>query len=162
MGDPIDMDANAAAAALAEIQARQGKVIDRLLVPNWYWWGVGLGMVVLGVAVDFGTATLVTAAAVVYGVGVAILTLGLVLGAQRGAKVSPELLGNRGTMAMLLFIWGSILVSLGTGFGLRALGFAYPATAATVVGAVAMIGGGPRLMGYLRSVMLANRTASAR
>ena len=154
-----ELDPAAAGQALQQIRRTQASVIERGLIPRWFWWLIGAGMIGVGVAADTGRAPVIVAAAVAYGVLAAINGAAMVFGA-RGAKVSNELLGNSGVIALMLFIFCSLGLILGTGFGLKAVGFGHPGTAATILGAVTMILGGPRLMAYLRGVMLAHGAAS--
>jgi hypothetical protein len=41
-----------ARAALARIRDQQEQVIRAALVPTWYWWTIGVGMVAIGAAAD--------------------------------------------------------------------------------------------------------------
>jgi hypothetical protein len=61
-------------AALAEIQRRQSQVIEGTLVPAWYWWAVAAPMVGLGFAVDARDPFPIASAAILFGVGTALLT----------------------------------------------------------------------------------------
>ena len=49
-------DGGEAAAALAEINRRQERVIETVLVPVWYWWVMAAGIVAIGAARDNGKA----------------------------------------------------------------------------------------------------------
>lgn len=147
-----------AASALAEIGRRQEGVIDRVNVPAWYWWFVGLGMIPVGVAADTKNARWIVATALVYGLAVLVMNLRYTLGEAAGARVSRQLLGPAGAVAIVAFVWVVVGLSLGAAFGLQALGYGHPGAAGTVVGAVLVIGGGPLLSKRLRSTMLANRT----
>ena len=150
-----------AAAALAEIDLSQERVIDSVLVPRWYWWLVGLGMVAVGASADTARTTLIVVVAVAYALTVAAASVWFI-GGRRQARVHPELLGQPGALAIVAFVWLVVGGSLGLAFGLRSLGFGYPATAATVVGGLAVIVGGPALMAVLRRLMLANRASKLR
>ena len=146
------------ASALAEIGRRQQSVIDRVTVPGWYWWLVGLGMIPVGVAADTRAARVIIPVTLVYAALIAAVTAWLIAGGRPGARVSQQLLGPAGAGAIVIFVWIVVGVSLGVAFGLQALGYAHPAAAGTLAGAALVIGGGPLLRGWLRQTMLANRS----
>lgn len=145
-----------AARSLADIGTRQAQVIEALLVPPWYWWLVAALTVGLGVVVDRHHPALVALAAAVYAVLVAGITGWMIVGRHR-ARVSRALLGERGVVAIVSFVWILVGVSLGVGFGLRNASVGHPATLACLVCALGLIAGGPALMRYLRHTMLQRR-----
>jgi hypothetical protein len=152
-----------ATSALAQIRQRQAKVIAAVLVPAWYWWAVAAGMVAIGAAADTRDpvvlAVVIPAAAVL----IAALTATMIFGAYRHAQVrSSELLGGRGAVAIVGFVWLVVALTLGTGFALRAAGAHLPATIATAIGGAVLVTGGPLLMRWLRKIMLGNRAGEVR
>jgi FtsH-binding integral membrane protein len=152
-----------ATTALAEIRQRQETVIDAVLVPAWYWWVVAAGMVAIGAATDSRSATVLAVVIPVAVVVIAALTAVMIFGAWRRAQVrSSDLLGDRGALAIVGFVWLVVGLTLGIGFGLRAAGAHLPATIATAVGGAALVVGGPLLMRWLRRIMLGNRTGGSR
>jgi hypothetical protein len=150
-----------AAAALAEIERRQAQVIDQALVPRWYWWLVGVGMVAVGAVADTGQTSFVVAAAFTYALVVAAVSVWFIAGRSR-ARVHSDLLGGRGAVAIMAFIYVVVGLSLAVAFGLRAGHVTHPGTFGTLAGAVLVVIGGPLLMSVLRRLMLANRTTAAR
>jgi hypothetical protein len=152
-----------ATSALAEIGRQQEKAIEAALVPAWYWWAVAAGMVAIGAAVDSHSAVVL---GVVLPVAVAViagLTAAMIFGVYRRVQVrSTELLGGRGAMAIVGFVWLIVGLTLGIAFGLRAAGAHLPGTIATVIGGAALVIGGPLLMRALRGIMLGNRAGRAR
>ena len=152
-----------ATSALAQIRQRQGSVIAAVLVPAWYWWAVAAGMVAIGAAADTRDpvvlAVVIPAAAIL----IAALTAAMIFGAYRHARVrSSELLGGRGAVAIVGFVWLVVALTLGTGFSLRAAGAHLPATIATAIGGAVLVTGGPLLMRWLRKIMLGNRAGKIR
>jgi hypothetical protein len=147
-----------AASALAAIQQQQAQVIDAVLVPGWYWAAVAVCMVAIGGAVDTHktvalAATLPVAVLVITG-----LTAAMIFGVYRRAQVrSQQLLGGRGAVEIVGFVWLVVGLSIGVAFGLRGAGSPLPATIATAIGGVALAAGGPVLMRRLRRLMLSNR-----
>ncbi len=154
--------AEQAAQALAEIQARQQQVIDEATVPAWYWWAVGGLMVVLAVGVDTRTAIAVGTTTAVFVAGLLSATAVAVGGQVRRARLRNGLLDGRGVAAILGFVALIVGGTLGVAFALRAAGAPYPATLACLAGGLAMGLGGPVLMRTLRQIMLGNRAGSAR
>jgi hypothetical protein len=161
MSAPLHPDE--AASALAEIRDQQGRLIEAVLVPAWYWWVVAAGMVAIGAAADTRDpavlAVVIPAAAVV----IAALTAGMIFGPYRQARVrSSALLGGRGALAIVAFVWLVVGLTLGIGFWLRAAGAGLPATIATAAGGAALVIAGPLLMRGLRKIMLGNRSGAPR
>src|SRR5215469_15251505 len=88
-----------AADALAEIHKRQQQVIDRAIVPAWYWWAVGALMVVLAVGVDIRTHLALGITIPVFVIGLLLATAIVVSGQVRDARVHDGLLDGWGVMA---------------------------------------------------------------
>jgi len=151
-----------AADALAEIQERQRQVIERATVPAWYWWIVGLLMVVLAVGVDTRTHLAIGITVPVFVVGMLFATGAAVRSQFFGARVRDRLLDGRGVMAILAFVALIVGCTLGIAFALRAAGASYPATIACGVGGLGMGLGGPVLNRMLRRIMLGNRAGFVR
>jgi hypothetical protein len=152
-----------ATSALAQIRQQQGKVIDAVLVPSWYWWAVAAGMVAIGAATDTRAAVVLAVVIPIAAVLIAALTAAMIFGAYRHAQVrSSELLGGRGAVAIVGFVWLVVGLTLGIGFALRASGANLPATIATAIGGAVLVAGGPFLMRKLREIMLGNRAGRAR
>jgi len=146
-----------AAEALAEIQKRQQQVIDRAIVPAWYWWAVGALMVVLAVGVDTRTHLALGITIPVFVIGLLSATGAAVRSQFRHARVHGGILDGTGVMAILGFVALIVGCSLGIAFGLRAAGISYPATIGCGVGGLMMALGGPVLSRLLRRIMLGNR-----
>jgi hypothetical protein len=151
-----------AASALAGIRRQQEQVIDAVLVPRWYWWAVAAAMVAIGAAADSHRTVVLAVVIPVAVVAIVAMTGVMIFGAYRGAQVGSALLGERGAVYIVGFVWLVVGLTLGCGFGLRAAGAPWPATIATVIGGAALASGGPWLMSRLRDVMLGNRAGNAR
>ena len=146
-----------AADALAEIHKRQQQVIDRALVPAWYWWVVGALMVVLAIGVDTRTHLALGITIPVFVVGMLAATGAAVRSQFLYARVHDRLLDGTAVIAILGFVALIVGCSLGIAFGLRAAGVSYPATIGCGVGGLVMGLGGPVLNRQLRRIMLGNR-----
>jgi hypothetical protein len=152
-----------AASALAGIRQQQEQVIDAVLVPSWYWWVVAPMMVAIGGATDTRRPAVLAVIIPVAVVIIAVLTFGMIFGTFRRAQVrGRDLLGDRGAVLIVGFVWLVVGLTLGIGFGLRAAGAPAPGTIATAIGGVVLAAGGPVLMRRLRVIMLGNRTGSRR
>lgn len=148
-----EVNPHEAAQALVEIGERQGQVIEVAVVPSWYWWTIGVIMVVLSAAVE-------SRQPVAIGVGVAVFVVGLLwstllLIRRSVALVQPrnDLMRPKGVLAILGFVASILAAALPTAFALKAAGAIYPATIGIASGAVVLVVGGPLLMRYLRKVM---------
>ena len=152
-----------AISALDQIRQQQGKVINAVLVPGWYWWAVAAGVVAIGAAADTRDAVVLAVVIPIAAVLIAALTAGMIFGVYRHAQVrSSELLGGRGAVAIVGFVWLVVALTLGIGFALRAADARLPATIATAIGGAALVTGGPFLMRKLREIMLGNRAGRSR
>jgi hypothetical protein len=150
------VDVEEAARSLNEVDARQRAVVDAVLIPAWYWWLIALLSIGLGAAVDTRKGGVIAPTAVLYGVVVAAASVWMILGRGQ-AQLSKHLLGDRGALAIVGFVWALVVGTLAIGFGLRALHVSHPAVIACIVCAVGLVIGGPALTRLLRRSMLTER-----
>jgi hypothetical protein len=155
------LEAGDAAAELAEINRRQAGVIDAVLVPQWYWWAVGLLLLPIGLAADSHQRTVAAVVAVLMALVIAGISVWMISGAYPGARVHPATLGGAGALYIVAFVWVVVGASLVVAFGLQAAGVQYPATIGTALAALMLVLGGPMLMSRLRRSMVA-RSAGTR
>jgi hypothetical protein len=146
------IDPNAAREALADVEGRRRQVAGEIGVPAAYWWGVALGWVALGVIADAGNAVLTTVAMFVFG-AVHASVAPRVLDGRHGSRdlsVRREVAGHRiaGILLGCLVLLGGLTVALS--LAATADGADHPTTIASVVVALAILGGGPQLVGVLR------------
>ena len=144
-----------AAAALAEVQRRQGHVIEAVLVPGWYWWTMAAGVVAIGAARDTGDF-LAQAIAIPLAVLIMAGLTGVMIPAVRRrvqvhSATRPDGRGAAAIIGLILLVDGAIL---GTAASLSAAGVPYPATIGTAAGAAVLVIGGPLVNRYLRGLML--------
>jgi hypothetical protein len=144
-----------AAAALAEIQQRQGQVIEAVLVPGWYWWAMAAGTVAIGAARDSGDPVVQAITIPLAALVMAVLTGVMIPGVRRRVQVhSATQPGARGAAAifgLIVLVDGAIV---GTAAGLAAAGFSYPGTIGCAAGAAVLVIAGPLVNRYLRRLML--------
>ncbi|WNV90440.1 hypothetical protein [Umezawaea sp. Da 62-37] len=143
-----------AADALAEIRQRQGQIIERALIPTWFWWAIGLLVAGFSAAVE-------TDNGLALGIGTTVFVLGncaavgaMAIRGRRHARPRNTLLGGTGVLMILGFTLGVLLVTMLVSFSLNALGTPHAATLGGVACAVLMIGGGPFLTRRLRTMMV--------
>jgi hypothetical protein len=139
--------------ALAEIQARREQVVGANLVPVWFWSSVGALMLMFVAAVESNRPVLVAVGSVAYALGLGALILAVVRRSR--VQVRTRLIGVRGALAIAAFALVLVAAGVGLGFLLEAAGVAWPATIGCLPVAIALAVGGPRLMSYLRRVMMA-------
>ena len=95
-------------------------------------------------------------------ISLAGLTVAMILGTGRGVRLkSDELLGGRGALLIVGFVWLIIAITLGLGFGLKAAGVPEPASISTAAGGLLLALTGPSLTHRLNQIMLANRAGLA-
>lgn len=152
---PIDAEL-----ALAEVQARREQVVDTNLVPTWFWPSIGGLMVLFVACVESGRPWLVATGSAGYAIGLAIVIVAVVRRAR--VQVHPELIGVQGGLAIAGFTVALVAVGLGLGFTLEAAGVPWPATIGCLPVAAGLAFGGPRLMAYLRRLMLSRPLAGER
>jgi hypothetical protein len=138
--------------ALSSIDHRREQVLAEIDMPRWYWWGVGLGWIALGVVADLGHAWLTVAATLVFGAVHAAVAQRVLSGRHRSGDLSVRAdLVSRHVPA---FVIGFLVVMVGVTVVLSVLaeadGAGHPVTIASVVVAVAVVCGGPNLMAAVR------------
>jgi hypothetical protein len=143
--------------ALTEISRRQEQVIDAASVPSWYWWVVAAASVALGLVADGRDPVAIGVVAVIYAIGVAVLTVWVIVGGVRHVKVNERMLGPEGAGLIIGFIGLVVVGTLAIAFALRSAGVAQAGTLSTLVCGVALVIGGPALTSRLRMVMQRHR-----
>jgi hypothetical protein len=144
-----------AAAALAEIQRRQGQVIKAVLVPGWYWWVMAAGMIAIGTARDSGDllaqAITIPLAALVIAVLIGATIPGVRRRVQVNSATQPDARAAAAIIGLILLVDGAIL---GTAASLAAARAPYPGTIGTAAGAAVLVIAGPLVNRYLNRLML--------
>ncbi|MET1071135.1 MAG: hypothetical protein ABWY11_00665 [Umezawaea sp.] len=143
-----------AADALVEIRQRQGQMIDRALIPSWFWWAIGLLVVGFSAAVEVDNDWALGIGTTVFVLGNCAAVGAMVVRGQRHARPRGTLLGGPGVMVILGFTLGVLVVTMLVSFSLHALDVPYSATLGGAVCAALMIGGGPFVTRRLRTMMV--------
>ncbi len=153
--DGSGADGGEAAAALAEIQQRQERVIKTVLVPVWYWWVMAAGMVAIGAARDSGKAV-VQAITIPLAVLVMVgLTMRTIPELRRRVKVhssaQPGASGAAAIVALIVLVNTAVIA---TATSLAAAHDPDPDTIGYAAGAAVIVIAGPLVNRYLRALML--------
>ena len=147
------LETSGAAGELEAIKRSQAGVIDAVLVPRWYWWVVGILLVPLGVAADSHQRVATAVIAVVVALIIAAVSVAMITGAYRGARIHPATLGTAGALYIAGFVFLVVGASLVVAFSIQAAKGPFPGTSGTLVAAGLLIVGGPILMSSLRRSM---------
>ncbi len=138
--------------ALAEVARRRRSVIDEVGLPGWYWWGLALGWIAVGVAADSGVVWLAAGATLIFGAVHANVAPRVASGRHRTGDLSvkAELAGRRTALIVVLAVAALGVITVAAGFALNADGARDPSIIASIFVAVVILLGGPRLLAALR------------
>ena len=141
-----------AQAALSAIERGRRQVIEEIDMPRWYWWGLALGWIALGIVTDFRIAWLTAAATVAFGAVHSSVSQRVVGGRRRTTQLSvrADVAGRRAPLLVFAGLVGLAAVTIAVAVAASADGARHPVTIASVVVAVLILLGGPRLMAYIR------------
>jgi hypothetical protein len=147
-----DMTPGEAQAALAAADRGRRAVIDEIAVPDWYWWGLALGWIALGVLNDLANPWVTIAATVAFGAIHATVAPRVVDGRHRSDRVTVrhDLTGRHIARAVIAGVVAMAFVTIAAAFAANADGAEHPATVASVFAAAIIVLGGPRLVDVLR------------
>jgi hypothetical protein len=139
--------------ALHGVERARGRVIDQIGMPWWYWWGLAACWIGLGVASDVASAWVALAATLVFGVAHSIVSSRLLAGRRRTGdlRVRADVAGRRAPLLVFGFLVGLVAVTIAAALLANADGAEHPATMASVLVAVAILLGGPRVMAAIRT-----------
>jgi hypothetical protein len=146
-------EAEARVALQGAEQARQ-RVIDKIDMPRWYWWGLAGCWVGLGVLADLDVPWwVVTAATVAVGAVHSTVFQRLLAGRQHPGEVRirADVAGRHAEAWVIGFLLGLVGVTVLVAILLAADGAGHPATWASVFVAVLILLGGPRVMAWIRA-----------
>lgn len=141
-----------ASAALDAIDRGRRRVIDEIDLPVWYWWGLALGWIGLGVITDLKHPWLTAAATLVFGAVHAAVAPRVASGRHRTDQVSvrAEVVGRRTARLVIGSVAALGVVTVAAGVAASADSARHPVTMASVLVAVIILLGGPRLLAAIR------------
>ena len=150
MEHPITPDE--ARAALDTVDRGRRHVIDEIDLPRWYWFGLALGWIVLGVVTDLNHPWLTAAATLVFGAVHSSVAPRVVDGRHRSRRVTVrrELSGRQTARLVLGGVITLGFLTVGGSLALNADGARHPVTITSVFVGVIIVLGGPRLLAAVR------------
>lgn len=146
MDAPITPDQ--ARLALDAVERGRLRVIDEIGLPRWYWWGLALGWIALGVVTDLKNAWATGAATLAFGAVHASVAGRAASGRRRTQRVSvrAEIVG-RDTARIVIGIVASLgALTVGLGWAAHADGARHPVTIAGLFIATIIVLGRPQLI----------------
>jgi hypothetical protein len=141
-----------ASAALDAADRGRRHVIDEIDLPAWYWWGLALGWIGLGVITDLKHPWLTAAATLAFGAVHAAVAPRVASGRHRTRQVSvrADVAGRRTAQLVIGAVAGLGVVTVAAALAASADGAEHPVTMASVLVAVIILLGGPRLLAIIR------------
>ena len=141
-----------ARAALRTVDRERLRVIEQVDLPAWYWWGLALGWVALGVITDLKHSWLTAAATLVFGAVHSTVAPHVVDGrhGNEHLRVGRDVVGQQVSRLVLAGLVGLAGVTIAASVAAGADGARHPVTMASVLVAVILMLGGPRLLVYAR------------
>lgn len=141
-----------ARAALDAIETGRRRVVDEIGLPQWYWWGLALGWIGLGYVTDLKHPWLTSAATLLFGAVHSAVAPRVTTGRHRTPHLSvkTEVAGRHTSRLVLLALVGLAGVTVAGALAAGADGARHPVTMASVLVAVIIVLGGPRLLAAVR------------
>jgi hypothetical protein len=141
-----------ARAALDAVDRGRRKVIDEIDLPTWYWWGLALGWVGLGVITDLKHPWLTAAGTLVFGAVHSAVAPRVASGRHRTPHMSvrADVAGRRTARLVIGAVAALGALTVGLALLASADGARHPVTMASVLIAVIILLGGPRLLAAIR------------
>ena len=138
--------------ALSSIDLRRRQVIAEVDMPWWYWWGVALGWVGLGVVSDIGNVWAGVGATLAFGAAHSAVAHRVLSGRHRSGRLSVRagVVSRHIPVLVIGYLLFLVAVTIAIALLVNADGAEHPATIASVIVAVAVLGGGPRVMAAMR------------
>src|SRR5438270_2401655 len=141
-----------ARAALDAIDRGRRQVLDEIDLPAWYWWGLALGWVGLGIITDLRHPWVTAAATLLFGAVHSAVAPRVTNGRHRTTQLSvrAEVTGRStaGLVIVSLIVLAGVTVA--GALAASADGARHPVTMASILVAVIIVLGGPRLLSVIR------------
>jgi hypothetical protein len=127
-------------------------VLAEIDLPAWYWWGLALGWVGLGILSDLGWAWVTLAATIAFGAVNSVVAQHVLSGRHGSHRLSirADEVSHRIPVVVFTGIVLLVGVTIAVALLLHADGARHPATIASVFVAVLIVLGGPYLMATVR------------
>jgi hypothetical protein len=139
--------------ALHEVEHGRQRVIDQIGMPRWYWWGLAGCWVALGYLNDVANAWVIAVATVAFGAVHSAVSQRLLAGRRgtSGVKVRADVAWRRAPLVVFGFLVALAGVTVAAGFAAYADGAEHLGTVASILVAVVILLGGPRVMDAIRA-----------
>jgi hypothetical protein len=139
--------------ALHDVERARQRVIDQIGMPKWYWWGLAACWIALGVLNDVANAWFVAVATIVFGAVHSAVSQRLLAGRRQtgNVKVRRDVAGRHAPLIVFGCLVGLAGVTIAAALAANADGAEHPATMASVLVAVIILLGGPRVMAAIRA-----------
>ncbi len=147
-----DITEDDARQALRAVDEERRRVIAEIDLPSWYWWGLSIAWILIGVATDVGNVWVTSAATLVFGAAHAAVASRLFSGRHKSSQMSVRRSTVGRVVPAILFGWllALTLATIAVGFAVDADGAEHASTIAAGFAAVAILCGGPTLMASIR------------
>ena len=147
-----EMTQSEARAALGEIERSRRQVIDEIDMPQWYWRGLALGWVGLGFVTDLRHPWVTAVATLVFGAVHSAVSHLVIGGRQRTTQLSvrAEVAGRHTPLLVFLGLVGLAALTILGSLAASADGARHPVTVVSIVVALLIVLGGPRVMAAVR------------
>jgi hypothetical protein len=141
-----------ASRALDDVEVRRRQIIAQIDVPAWYWWGLALGWVGLGLVTVAAIPWLSVVATVGFGALHSAVATRVIDGrhGSRQLTVRADVVSRHVRALVIGFLMALIVVTVGIALVADAVGAPQPVLIASITVAVAVLIGGPRLMAFVR------------
>ena len=138
--------------ALRAVDKERRRVIAEIDVPAWYWWGLALAWVGLGVVTELGNPWVTGAGTLVFGAVHAAVAQHVLSGRHKSSLLSvrASVVGRRVPLILFGCLIALAAASVGVGFAVDADGAEHASTIAACFAAVVILCGGPTLMAAIR------------
>lgn len=141
-----------ARAALATVDLGRRRVIDEIALPAWYWTGLAVGWVALGVLADADRPVASAVATLAFGTAHAAVAPRILDGRHRSRQLQVR--ADAVTRRLPALIVGSLVLLAGLtvagALALHADGARHPVTTTSVGVALVILLGGPQLLAAVR------------
>lgn len=147
-----DITEDDARQALRAVDEERRRVIAEIDLPSWYWWGLSIAWILIGVATDVGNVWVTSAATLVFGAAHAAVASRLFSGRHKSSQMSVRRSTVGRLVPAILFGWllALTLATIAVGFAVDADGAEHASSIAAGFAAVAILCGGPTLMASIR------------
>ena len=141
-----------ASRALDDVELRRHQIVAEIDVPAWYWWGLALGWVGLGLVTIAEIPWLSVVATVGFGALHAAVSPRVIDGrhGSRQLSVRADVVSRHVRSLVIGFLITLVVVTVGIALVADALGAPEPVLIASVIVAIAVLSGGPQLIALVR------------